>query len=64
MGAATFAIHGFVTDGYRRTLEALDRKHLLTLAGPYSIADLPRIASDIDVMILPSLWEDLGTHHG
>jgi len=57
-GAATFAIFGFVSDEYRRALEAADPRKALVLHGGYSENDLPEIARHVDVMILPSLWED------
>lgn len=57
-GKAEFHIYGFVSDYYEKILKSLDRNEMITMHGEYQSSALPEIASSLDAMILPSLWED------
>ncbi len=57
-GSCEFYVYGFIADNYSKLLKTLDRNSAVRLMGKYSAADLPKIASNMDAAILPSLWED------
>jgi glycosyltransferase involved in cell wall biosynthesis len=53
-----FHIYGFVTPRYSEQLRELDKRRIINYHGEYSVDDLERIASEIDVGIVPSIYED------
>lgn len=57
-GQAEFHIYGFTGGTYLEQLKSFDKQGRLVFHGEYKPEDMQRIASEIDVAILPTLWED------
>lgn len=55
---AEFIIYGDGNQQYINQLKSIDRRSKVTFLGSYSQTDLLKIAEDIDVMIIPSVWEE------
>ncbi|MGC9078264.1 MAG: glycosyltransferase [Candidatus Kapaibacteriota bacterium] len=53
-----FHIYGFVGQKYAELLNALDKKRMLVYHQEYSYDDLPQIASNIDVGMIPTIMEE------
>lgn len=53
-----FRIYGFVPIDYLHQLQLIDNRRMLQFTGEYDLADLERIAGEIDIAVVPSLWED------
>ncbi|MGA2296552.1 MAG: glycosyltransferase [FCB group bacterium] len=51
-------IYGFVNEDYRFQMLKFDKKNIVNWRGNYNIEDLPSIASELDFMVVPSVWED------
>jgi GT2 family glycosyltransferase/glycosyltransferase involved in cell wall biosynthesis/Flp pilus assembly protein TadD len=51
-------IYGFIGEAYRSQLEQLDRKKMIRWKGAYDTRELSSIASELDAIVLPSVWED------
>ena len=49
---------GDVQRGYHAQLQALDTAQALHFAGPYRQEDLPEYLAKVDVVVVPSIWED------
>ncbi len=56
--ACRIHIHGFISEQYKQMLINLKPNCRIEYHGEYSIEDLPRIASELDVIVIPSIWED------
>lgn len=57
-GAVEGIVHGDVQPDYLAHLQGLDRKDRVDFRGAYSIDDMPRMLADLDVVVVPSIWED------
>ena len=57
-GKAEVRLYGFSTDAYRQRLIEIDQNRVLRWMGPYDSKDLPRISSEVDIMVTPSVWEE------
>jgi ADP-heptose:LPS heptosyltransferase/glycosyltransferase involved in cell wall biosynthesis len=57
-GEVEFLIYGFISEIYAKFLKGLDKKGIVQFMGEYKSEQLPDIASELDAMLLPSLWED------
>jgi glycosyltransferase involved in cell wall biosynthesis len=62
-GSATLDVFGAYTpyhgdDGYRRRLDRVLRQDGVRVAGPLAHADVPRALADLDVLVVPSVWEE------
>ncbi len=55
---AEFHIYGFSGGQYLEQLTSFDKQGRLVFHGEYKPEDMEQIASEIDVAILPTLWED------
>lgn len=53
-----FHIYGFVGQKYAEQLNSIDRKGMLVYHNEYSYNNLAEIASEIDIGIVPSIYED------
>lgn len=53
-----FRIYGFVPKNYLVQLKEIDRRNILQFQGEYKFDDLERIAGEVDVGIVSSVWED------
>ncbi len=55
-------LEGFVFGGgpepVVKWLKTLDKKNLVTFTGKYELNELPDLLKKIDVMVVPSVWED------
>jgi len=51
-------IYGFVEPKYKEFLQSIDTKGIVQWEGSYSTEELATKISSIDLMVLPSLWED------
>jgi glycosyltransferase involved in cell wall biosynthesis len=51
-------IHGFINEQYKSILQSTDKKGYLRFMGPYTEQELPRITQGLDIIVLPSIWED------
>ncbi|MBI5820923.1 MAG: glycosyltransferase [Verrucomicrobia bacterium] len=49
---------GNVPVEYGELLKKFDQKHLARFHGAYEPGQLPRLLADMDVMVVPSVWED------
>ena len=58
MGKAEVRLYGFAVDSYRQRLIEIDRNRVLRWMGAYDSKDLPRISSEIDIVVTPSVWEE------
>lgn len=43
---------------YLKKLEEIDRKNLVRLHGVYQLSRLPEILGSVDLVVIPSVWED------
>ncbi len=57
-GPLEIRIAGEGPEMYRRRLEALDGKGRVRFEGAYLQEDLPRVLAGMDLVAVPSLWED------
>ncbi|MCX7909719.1 MAG: glycosyltransferase [Ignavibacteria bacterium] len=55
---AEFHIYGFVSSKYAEQLVTLDKKKLVQFHGEYNPIDLIQIASNVDIGIVSSIYED------
>ena len=55
---AEFHIYGFGGDAYRNVLDRIDTDKRLIYHGEYKYEDLAEIGKNIDVAVVPSVWED------
>ncbi len=55
---AQFYVYGFVAPDYLKILKLLDINKKIHFEGEYKIEELPKIAENLDAVILPSIWED------
>lgn len=55
---AEFHIYGFSGDAYRNVLDRIDTDKRLIYHGEYKYEDLAEIGKNIDVAVVPSVWED------
>lgn len=53
-----FHIYGFVGQKYAEQLNSLDKRRIIKFHQEYSLEDLEEIASEIDVGVVPSIYED------
>jgi GT2 family glycosyltransferase/glycosyltransferase involved in cell wall biosynthesis len=51
-------LFGGGSDAYRAQLEQLDRNGVVRFHGGYDTTELPRLLGDVDVICVPSVWED------
>jgi GT2 family glycosyltransferase/glycosyltransferase involved in cell wall biosynthesis len=51
-------LFGGGSDAYRAQLEQLDRNGVVRFHGGYDPAELPRLLDEVDVVCVPSVWED------
>jgi len=51
-------IFGFVEPKYKEFLQSIDTKGIVQWEGSYTIEELSNKLSTVDMMVLPSLWED------
>ncbi len=51
-------VYGFISPQYLEQLQALDKKKIVKFRGEYRLEDLETIAHEMDVAVVPSLWED------
>ena len=51
-------LHGDVAAEYRVALQRLDRNGVLEFGGAYALRELPLRLADLDVVVVPSIWED------
>src|SRR5690606_31644974 len=49
---------GDVHPDYRAVLQRIDAGTALALTGPYRQEDLPRLLALVDVVVVPSVWDD------
>jgi glycosyltransferase involved in cell wall biosynthesis/GT2 family glycosyltransferase/SAM-dependent methyltransferase len=57
-GKAKFLIYGAQDGTYAESLRKIDRKGVVRWKGRYTSSDLPAIASELDAVIVPSIWEE------
>jgi glycosyltransferase involved in cell wall biosynthesis len=55
-------LYGFVNDSYKELLQSINTKVKVNFMGKYDSKDMEEISKNIDVAILPSIWEDCGPH--
>jgi len=55
---AELNIYGFVDDKYKAVLENINTNINVNLKGEYKFEELNSISENIDIAVLPSLWED------
>jgi glycosyltransferase involved in cell wall biosynthesis/GT2 family glycosyltransferase len=53
-----FHIYGFANEQYLQKLKSKDKKNNVTFHGGYKQKDLLDIARNLDIAVVPSLWED------
>ncbi|MFP4528467.1 MAG: glycosyltransferase [Candidatus Kapaibacterium sp.] len=51
-------IYGEINEIYRREIVKLDRRDICKLEGSYDLSDLPAIGRELDLVVVPSLWEE------
>jgi glycosyltransferase involved in cell wall biosynthesis len=51
-------LYGFTSPAYEESLRLADANNMVTFHGPYKPAELSKIASEIDLAVLPTLVED------
>ncbi|MCX6155450.1 MAG: glycosyltransferase [Candidatus Kapabacteria bacterium] len=55
---AEFRIYGFINESYKVQMINIDHTNPVSFMGNFTKEDLSRISKDIDIAILPSIWED------
>lgn len=55
-------LYGFVNDSYQKVLEEIQTDIKIHFKGEYTSDNMQEISQNIDIAILPSLWEDCGPH--
>jgi glycosyltransferase involved in cell wall biosynthesis len=55
---AEFHIYGFGVPAYLNELKKFDKNNKIIWHGEYKFEEFPDIANNIDVIIIPSIWED------
>lgn len=55
---AEIHIFGFVTNGYQSILNSIETKCKVFFHGEYKNSDLNEISEQIDLVVIPSIWED------
>lgn len=56
--SAELNIYGFIDPNYKNVLENINLNIPLNIKGEYKFEDLKNISSEIDIAVLPSIWED------
>jgi glycosyltransferase involved in cell wall biosynthesis/predicted SAM-dependent methyltransferase len=51
-------IFGFVNENYKNELQNIDKINIVKWHGEYKVEDLHEIASKLDFIVVPSVWED------
>lgn len=55
---AELNIYGFVDSAYKNLLQSLESKVPVHIKGEYKFSELKKISQNIDIAVLPSIWED------
>ncbi len=55
---ATFFIYGGGNENYINSMREIDKVQNINWMGSYKLDELPEIAHNLDVAIVPSIWED------
>ncbi|SPD74740.1 hypothetical protein PITCH_A330005 [uncultured Desulfobacterium sp.] len=56
--SAEFIVYGTGSSSYLEELKKIDRKNIIQWKGAYKPQDLPKIADEVDAVIVPSVWEE------
>lgn len=57
-GTVRGVFHGEVTLECARALREIDKNDVIELTGAYSLEQLPGLLASVDVVVVPSVWED------
>ncbi|MCX6147466.1 MAG: glycosyltransferase, partial [Candidatus Kapabacteria bacterium] len=57
---AEIHIYGFITNSYQEILKSIETKCKVVYHGMYKNEDLNDIADQLDIIVIPSIWEECG----